>query len=59
MTDSTRLPAIRLQLKANIVNEYQNPFVIQKELVRCKKLDLAKIKFAKIIEGCQPPHDCH
>ena len=49
MTEGTRLPAIRLHLKGHVVKDYQNPFTLQKELAKCKKIDMAKIKFAKII----------
>jgi hypothetical protein len=47
--NSERLPAIKLNLKPNVISSYQNPFQLQKELVRCKNVVLNKIKFAKII----------
>ncbi len=50
MSNEGRLPAVRLILKANVLNNYVNPFNIQKELKRCKNVDLSKIKFARIIK---------
>jgi len=49
MTSSVRLPAIKLLLKPHVINEYRNPFALKRELARCKKIDSAKIKFAKIV----------
>ncbi len=50
MTTVTRLPAVRLVLKPNVLNTFLNPFAVQKEITRCKKVNLGKIKFAKIIQ---------